>query len=94
MSDSQAETHVGYRERHTVDLSGLSNEGYEDFDPDAETGINDAHTVDVVGQTDPTYRVTWNPDEARLDVRDVSDGSSPAQGTDCGSVDVVVEGRR
>jgi hypothetical protein len=88
------ETHVGFRDRETVDLSSLSDAGYEDYDPTANTGVADPHTVDVVGQTDPSYRVTWNPDQSRLDVRAVSDGSEPAEGTDCGSVDVVVEGRR
>lgn len=88
------ETHVGYRERTTLDITDLDASGRENVDPTAITGVEDYHTVRVIGQEDPSYAFTWNHVDGALDVRSVSDGTEPASGTDVGEVKLEVEGRR
>lgn len=88
------EVPVGYRERAVVDITDLDEAGRHNVDPSGVTGIEDPDAVHVVGQEDATYAFTWNHVDGALDVRDSSDGSEPAAGTDAGEVKLLVEGRR
>jgi hypothetical protein len=80
-----------------VDLTGgISGAGEHAWDPLANTVLTeDPDQVVIVGQTDPTYHITWDyKDGGRFRVADVADGSDTTSGTNAGKLRVRVEGLR
>ena len=78
----------------TVTVGSTSDAGHHVWDP-AQTGIDNPESVSVVGQSDPTYALSWDSANGdRFHVVNVADGSDVASGTDIGTVTLRVEGRR
>lgn len=84
----------GYEQTLEVTVASLENAGNEPWEPGVETGLNAVEEVEVLGQTDPGYNITWNYEQTRFDVIDMTDGSDVPATTDIGSFRVRVSGTR
>lgn len=79
---------------HVIDLTSLDRAGEEDYDPDAELGLEDPGRfgIDVRAQEDETVKVDYDHLNDQLTVINVADGTGVAQGTDVGEVMLHVVG--
>jgi hypothetical protein len=79
---------------HTIDITGLDRAGEEDYDADAELGLEDPARfgIDIRAQEDETVKIDYDHLNDQLTVINVADATAVAQGTDVGEVMLHVVG--
>jgi len=77
---------------HTINVTSLDNAGVETYDPASRFGI-EVLGVEVVGQEDESLAIVWDHVDGEFKVRNRSDDSTVAQGTDIGEVVLKVDGK-
>lgn len=79
---------------HVIDITSLDRAGEEDYDTDAELGLEDPGRfgIDVRAQADESVKVDYDHVNDQLTVINVADATNVAQGTAVGEVMLHVVG--
>lgn len=79
---------------HVIDITSLDGAGAEQYDPEAEVGLDSPGRfgIDVRAQEDESVLIRYDHVAGELSVVNVSDGSDVTSGTDVGEVMLHVFG--